>query len=427
MHVLFNTAPKTRFCSLIPVFVPGSVTSQARTYAHSIQISKTEMLRDKCTMSLRASPAKNAPTAVGGDSPSTRLSFVLKVGAAQRPLATVARDFTKKGGSTLDHVLSVGISNLGINNPTVIRVMKSDHPVVRAMPADIGVIWAPVTASSPQDVLEDYVKQYDEQIKKELNDFPNNSNRRDGIYALVETIRRLGRSGSMAGPVTVNRSYYVFLLQVILAALKTAKTHESNDASFVRHWISLIKTVDTPTTRLAIAALYDTTITTEERMEIFEYYDFVNCRIFEYFTTANNAFTSPCTVMSTSPGSLPGVAVAGKLTAFLNAQRPGVNRSPRTGTTALFPPEPDALRAGSSRVDRTGRVRVAGACWTSYGATETALVRWRSGRRLGRRDPSPTRRRAPAGRVAAAVTGTPTWARARCSCAASAACTSSAT
>ena len=45
---------------------------------------------------------------------------------------------------------------------------------------------------------------------------------------------------------------------------------------------------------------------------------------------------------------------------------PGVNRSPRTGTTALFPPEPDALRAGSSRVDRTGRVRVAGACWTSY-------------------------------------------------------------
>ena len=137
----------------------------------------------------------------------------------------------KNGGLRLDHVLSVGMSNLSINKPTVTVEKAAKFSFANAHKApilsvstavlrktsgvvpksDIGVKW---DTWSPGEE-EAKVQAWTVKITEALLILPNNG-KRDEIHSLAETVLALGNGdGAIAGAGSVNRGYYIYLLQVL--------------------------------------------------------------------------------------------------------------------------------------------------------------------------------------------------------------------
>jgi hypothetical protein len=208
----------------------------------------------------------------------------------------------KNGGSRLDQVLSVGMSNLSINKPTVVPEKATKFSFANAHKApilsvsmavlrkttgvvpksDIGVNWA--TWSPGQE--DATVRAWSVKIAQALSIYPDNG-KRGQIHALANAVIALGNPGGIAGPGSVNRGYYVYLLQVLEQALRSAQVQGHNDGQFAKDWAVIIKKVDQDTANLLFNALGDPTISNDVKSNIFAYFDYVNQNIYNYFTQGN--------------------------------------------------------------------------------------------------------------------------------------------
>jgi hypothetical protein len=227
----------------------------------------------------------------------------------------------KKGGLRLEHVLSVGMSNMSINKavsapPTSKKpsfAMAHKAPIVNVgismlrktlgvVPrADIGVNWDN-WAPGQEDAK---VQEWFARIAQVQSIYPNNG-MRNQVYQLVAMIESMGNPNGIAGPGSVNRGYYIYLLQVLEQALRSAQVQGSDDRRFARDWAVIIKKVDQDTANLAFNALLDPYIPNDVKANIFAYFDFVNKSIYNFFTQGN-LMANPSLADKTSP----------KLTAYL--------------------------------------------------------------------------------------------------------------
>lgn len=208
----------------------------------------------------------------------------------------------KNGRSRLDHVLSVGMSNLSINKPAVVPEKATKfsfanaHKAVlrKTKGADIGVLWACFSVGQEEEMVQ---KQMNE-INYLLGILPNINGQRNKIHSLSNDIILLGNPDNLASSSSVNRTYYVYLLQVLASALRSTSHQDSKDSKFAKDWPTVIKgSVDKATTTLARGVLDDPTISPTVKNEVLQYFNHVNRHIFNYFTEgdimAGAASTSP--------------------------------------------------------------------------------------------------------------------------------------
>lgn len=232
-----------------------------------------------------------------------------------------APEVAKKGGSRLEHVLSVGMSNVSINKavsspPTAEKpsfAMAHKAPIVNVgismlrktlgvVPrADIGVKWDSWAPGQEDEKVHEWFLK----IAYVQSIYPNNGTL-DQVYRLASMIERMGNPNEIAGPGTTNRGYYVYLLQVFQSALFSAQVQGVDDSGFEKSWVSIIKKVDNDTLNLASSVLGDPSIPHDVKANIFAYFDFVNKSIYNFFTHGN-IMENPSLADKTSP----------KLTAYL--------------------------------------------------------------------------------------------------------------
>ena len=242
---------------------------------------------------------------------------------ASTPLATNC-------GSRLAHVLSVGMSNLSINEPTVTPEHSTKFSFANAHKARVLSVSTAMphkkTGVVPQSDIdvdrvtwvnwdeekgEEAVKKWTKKINVFLtSSYHNLMGKRDKIHDLAHTVLALGSDDGVAALGSVNRDSYVYLLQVLEAALRKGQVLGQNDAKFEETWVSIINEVDKKTTERASAALSDPEISNDARDEIFAYFDAVNQNVYNYFTDGD-IVTTPSLAENISP----------MLTAYLNEFR----------------------------------------------------------------------------------------------------------
>ena len=236
------------------------------------------------------------------------------------PLKTL--DAAKKGGSRLGHVLSIGLSNMRITNEALMPATCKEPPLARAgttlivnvgIPAlrktlsvvpeaDIGVNWDNKWAPGQED---EKVQKWNDRIAHVKSIYPPNG-KRARVYNLSVVIESLGNPDGLARSGSVNRGYYVYLLQLFEQALRSAQVQGSNDRHFSRDWAVIVKNVDIDTTNLAFKELGDPSISNDVKTDIIKYFDFVNKYVYNFFTDGN-IMATPSLANKTSP----------KLTAYL--------------------------------------------------------------------------------------------------------------
>lgn len=223
-------------------------------------------------------------------------------------------EVAKKVGSRLEHVLSVG---MGINKAASVPAtdekfsfaMAHKAPIVNVgismirktlvvVPrADIGVKWDS-WAPGQEDAK---VQKWNRVISQLLGIYPDNGTR-PKIYELASLIYSMGNDSGIAKSGSVNRGYYIYLLQVFESALRSAQVKGSNDRRFAVDWVGIVRKVDMDTTNLAASALGDPTISNSVKENIFAYFDYVNKYVFNFFTMGNiNIMTNPPLANNTSP------------------------------------------------------------------------------------------------------------------------------
>jgi len=231
---------------------------------------------------------------------------------ASTPLAT-------NGGSRLEHVLSVGMSNLSINKPTVTPEKAAELSFANAHKApimslstvvlcktrsvvptaNIGVKWE----TWPPGGEEEKVQKWLAKIEDALSILPNVGGNRNNIHSLVDSVKKMRDLGGVASPISANKfvlGYYVYLLQVVESALRSAQAQGSTDPSFERNWPGIVRAVDKKAAKLAKDALNDPDITDAVRHEIFAYFNYCNELIYNYFTEGN-IMNNPELARNTSP------------------------------------------------------------------------------------------------------------------------------
>lgn len=222
----------------------------------------------------------------------------------------------KNGGSRLEHVLSVGMSNVSINQAASVPAtaeklsfaMAHKAPIANVgismlrktlsvVPrADIGINWE----QWKDDEVEVKVAKWITKIRDATLIYPNVDGTRFQAYRLVALVLRMGNSGEIASSESVNRGYYIYLLQVLEETLRAAKTQESTDNGFRKIWEDIITKVDPVTASLAESAITDQTISREHSQNIFAYFNFVNRRIYNFFTVGD-IMGNPSLAEKTSP------------------------------------------------------------------------------------------------------------------------------
>lgn len=231
-----------------------------------------------------------------------------------------AYEVANKGGSRLEHVLSVGLSNMSIKkaasmpvtgkNPPFATAEKTPivnvgismlHKTLNAVPkADIGVNWA--SWSSGEE--ETMVAAWSAKIVQILSVYPNNGYR-SKVYQLNTIIDDMGNQNGVAGPGSVNRGYYIYILQLFYSTLSSAQAQGANNMGFVKLWNGNVRVVDKATAELASKALLNATPEQDYR-QLFTYFDFVNKSVFN-FDTQGDIMANVDLASKTSP----------KLTKFL--------------------------------------------------------------------------------------------------------------
>ena len=239
-----------------------------------------------------------------------------------RRSAPKASEVATEGGSRLEHVLSVGMSNMSINKAAAVPItgkrpsfaMAHKASIVTvgiSMPCktldvvpkvDIGIKWDSWDPSKEDAKVEEWSSK----ISLLQSIYPNNNGSRANVYQLAAVIESLGNQQGLAHPGSVNRGYYIYLLQVFAQALRSAQVQGSDDRRFARDWPAIIKRVDHDTANLALNALGDPSISNDVKKKIFEYFQFVNKSVYNFFTQGD-IMTNPHLANNTSP----------KLTAYL--------------------------------------------------------------------------------------------------------------
>jgi hypothetical protein len=201
----------------------------------------------------------------------------------------VAPEFAKQGGSRLDHVLSVGMSNAKLGNnisfalahkaPIVnvgISILRKTLKVVPA--ANIGINWQTWDAGEEDDKVQQWVTK----VEKALAIYPNNG-LRTKVYELAELIRELGSPTGLARSGSVNRGYYIYLLQVFERAVTSAQTQGADGAAFEKIWVAIVQKVEKQTALFAKGVLSDMGISNDVKSNIFAYFNAVN-QLYNFFT-----------------------------------------------------------------------------------------------------------------------------------------------
>jgi hypothetical protein len=237
-----------------------------------------------------AKTAKSASKEAGGKS---RLDAVLSIGLANMSLGSDSASKTSlsRAGTAVVNapVLSHMRAASGLQNHKATLSMKMKMP--RSMPS-VGVRggsdlnW-PMVPPGQEDVM---VTQYENEINRLLGDLPNINGTRDQMYKLASYVLGIGQNGAMAGPGTIVRHAYVWLLFFFGTTLYSATVQGFTDTKpnggFKKAWPGNAKkmTPNSITYLQSIVAQTDQT-TRAVRDYWVGYYTWVNSYIVNFFVT----------------------------------------------------------------------------------------------------------------------------------------------
>jgi len=227
-----------------------------------------------------------------------------------------APEVANKDDSRLEYVLSVGHSNMSVNKaaavldtgkkplfatahkaPIVnvgISMLRKTQSVVPK--ADIGVTRQEWKAGNDEEMVKlrriNIYKVLDDYIFRKAFNSPATF-RRAGVHRLWEHIDRMGNRDGVASPNSVNRGFYIYLLQVFEEAIHSAMRLQVDDGGFLKIWVDTVKNVENYTLELARGVLTDQSLSTDDLSLHYAYFEYVNRNVYNFFTDNDNHDPSP--------------------------------------------------------------------------------------------------------------------------------------